>query len=318
MGGGYWDLSVRPWDAQKDLFETLSGGKNTAAREPMTDAAQLPTLATFPLDVPGGFNPSIVMWQGRLVAMVRTVQHGATVNFFGEVQDRRLVNPKRVNEPRGFKSAWGIEDCRLFVMDNSLWAVATYGQGGSTQLARGSSAKKIGHALAKMVIGRLDPNGNFEFGCIQESPRHEKNWSPIVDQVDGKDRLRFLYAVNAPVVTVWDGSRAMPPAAELAESTGHLRGGSQVIPYKDGWLTVAHGVANTKGKMYTHRFVSYDKGLTSAKEGRPFYFQHRGCEFCAGMARLPGGDFALSYGVTDDRAFVAEVATDTVDEFLDV
>jgi hypothetical protein len=314
--GGYYDMSQDPWTAWKQMYETLAGGKATSAREPMTNAAQLPTLATFPLDTnPSGFNPSLAMWQGRMMAIVRTVQRGITVNMMGEVRDRRLLNPRRVNEPRGFRSAYGIEDCRLFVLDDSLWAVVTYGDGDSKK------PQKTGHVLAKMAVGKLTPQGDFEFLHCQDSPRHEKNWGPIVDQDGGKDRLRLLYAVNSPVVIGWDAAsgKVTPAPKDIAESTGHLRGGSPLLPFKDGWLAVVHGVADTKDKMYTHRFVAYDKDIKSAKVGRPFYFQRRGCEFAAGLIQPggPTGDFVISYGVDDNRAFACEVASDTVEEFLE-
>jgi len=308
---GYWDLSSDPWSAWKDMYDTLAGGKTAMGRAPLTNAAQLPTIATFSLDVPGkGFNPSVAMFNGRLMAIVRTVPRQSTINMLGEIRDRKLIGARRVGDPRGVRTKWGFEDCRLFTFEGVLHVSATFGDAGAS----------IGQPRARMAVLRIGPSGDFETVVSVSSIRHEKNWMPVVDQIDDAERLRFVYSTAPFVLLHWAGGPSPSPDT-LQDPNGLLRGGSQLVPWKkDEWIAVVHECAVGKDKLYTHRFVTFDKELTKAtKVGRPFYFQKRGIEFCSGLIAPTGSDgfYRLSYGVDDTRAFVGEVVEETIEEFLE-
>jgi hypothetical protein len=83
-----------------------------------------------------------------------------------------------------------------------------------------------------------------------------------------------------------------------------LRGGSQVIPHDDGWLCLTHEVAWRPERVYLHRFVKFTKDFHVEAISDPFYFQHVGIEFCAGLAR-DAERLVASYGVNDASAHLA-------------
>jgi len=92
-----------------------------------------------------------------------------------------------------------------------------------------------------------------------------------------------------------------------------LRGGSQVIRWRDGWLAVVHDVRprDTKhGRMneYRHRFVRWDDSLVAPWVSEPFRLgdDELGLEFCAGLAIGSSDTVVLSTGIADDRAELIE------------
>jgi hypothetical protein len=61
-------------------------------------------------------------------------------------------------------------------------------------------------------------------------------------------------------------------------------------------------------RYYQHRFVWFDHNACLGGMSRPFFFNHKGIEFAAGLARHPDGKRLLvSYGVADREAWVATV-----------
>lgn len=281
-------------------------------------ATQLPALDTFGLNAAeSSFNPSLVAWRGKVMAIVRTLVPNTTrtVNVFGEVRDRGLRDSAPVGEGAVMPTLQGFEDCRLFVLGDELWVVGSHGQPQANPTA--------GVARSSVVVLKIS-GGQFTEAYSQPTDRYEKNWVPCVDG----ESLRLVYATAPLVVLGWDPAARrtqMPP--NLPSNCGVLRGGTGLVPYKDGWLSVVHEVSGGQGQevLYAHRFVKFDKALTSARPGKAFYFQKRGVEFCAGIIALEErGTFMLSYGVEDNagltgqkRAFVAEVAEETVEEMLE-
>ncbi|NDA79149.1 MAG: hypothetical protein EBY07_15530, partial [Actinobacteria bacterium] len=92
-----------------------------------------------------------------------------------------------------------------------------------------------------------------------------------------------------------------------------LRGGSQAIRHGDGWLAVVHDVRprQTKfGRMneYRHRFVRWDRALTSPMVSEPFRLgdDELGLEFCAGLTLGANDTVILSTGIADNRAELIE------------
>ena len=95
---------------------------------------------------------------------------------------------------------------------------------------------------------------------------------------------------------------------------GLFRGGSQLIPFDDGWLALVHETHLHDGQRhYRHRFVGFDASLRLRSVSRPFFFQTRGVEFAAGLAWRPDGrQLLVSYGVEDREAWLGAVDAEDV------
>ena len=170
------------------------------------------------------------------------------------------------------------------------------------------------NAMAMFMMSLHDLTLEEAQAWLQPGDALEKNWMPCVDG----DRLRLVYSTDPLIVFDWapDLGRVMQdPAGRNVGGT--VRGGSQLIKYRDGWLAVVHRLHFVDNrKVYAHQFAAFDRDLTSVRFGRTFFFNRVGIEFCAGLAHHQGR-FILSYGVEDSEAWIAEVAPETVAAFLD-
>ena len=69
-----------------------------------------------------------------------------------------------------------------------------------------------------------------------------------------------------------------------------MRGGSQVIRHKDGYLTLIHETdlynseQGRKNATYRHRFVLWDKDFKNQRFSKLFSFMNMKIEFCCGLA----------------------------------
>ena len=114
--------------------------------------------------------------------------------------------------------------------------------------------------------------------------RQEKNWAPIIHG-DG-DELRFMHRLGEVVDT--DGVTLIKHDTGLAAD--HISGSSQVIPFESGWLLVSHEARNLPGshlRYYYHRFAYFDRDFRLCKLSRPFVFEDKQIEFCAGLCWHP-------------------------------
>ena len=191
----------------------------------------------------------------------------------------------------------GFEDARLFPWDGGLWCSATIRELSSEGWCEQVLARidrRPGEPCRLMDWRVLTPDG---------ARRHEKNWMP---QADGRT-LRFLYSCDPTRVVDEHGktvTEAMPVIA-----TDHFRGGSQMIRFCGGWLTLIHEVSvNGSARHYVHRFVWFDAMNMLRSVSRQFFFHRKGVEYAAGLAWHPDGKCLLiSYGVGDSEAWIATV-----------
>ena len=100
-----------------------------------------------------------------------------------------------------------------------------------------------------------------------------------------------------------------------------LRGGSQVIKYKDYWLTLTHETSlfnselGRKDGRYRHRFVVWDKDWNIVKMTDCFSFMCGEIEFSCGAAFYQD-KFLISFGFQDNCAYILEMPESLLEEFL--
>jgi tetratricopeptide (TPR) repeat protein/predicted GH43/DUF377 family glycosyl hydrolase len=275
-------------------------------------------------------NPSIARVDGDLACIVRTVNYevqfgecGAayvtpdnapimTRNFYvclGEdlsvVAAHEILPPADMPPPE-FDGIRGFEDLRLIE-----WNGETYVNGTCCELEEGG--------WRNMIRARIDRDAwRLEELAVllpDTTPRQaEKNWAPFV--VGGE--LRYVYScgptkvVNAEADTV--------SVNEPAIRAVTFRGGSQLVPFEDGWLCCIHEVALTPGtqrRVYFHRFVWFDADLNLRRVSIPFVFNKPRFEFCAGLAWAKDGEkLIVSYGVDDREAWLGTFDAAELSNFL--
>ena len=298
-----------------------------------------------------GMNPSVATTPaGELVANLRWVNYrigyhapGGVVRTRNELvrielsDDAALVTSRSpVTEASGMgplPKAWivGYEDCRIFRWNRRWFATATVRDRRPDGLAQ--------IALLELdVPDSLDGESRVVRVDVQTSinnDQHQKNWVPLVRRPSapelasapsaspGGEELLLIYEADPTLVLRVDPETRQ--AARFAEDTPQpvlktLRGSSQAIAFElegaPGWLYVAHeAFGDGKARRYTHRLVWLDAMLEIKHASDPFYFHHRGVEFCAGMT-LHADRLVLSYGVEDAEAWIAIVEPDEARAWL--
>jgi hypothetical protein len=137
------------------------------------------------------------------------------------------------------------------------------------------------------------------------------------------DPIRFLYRPGH-VVDAFGQDLLRHPTPRLR--TDSFSGGSQLIPFKDGWLGIiheAHVYTDRPWKRYySHRFVYYDAEFRFARVSPPFFFKDKVIEFVAGLAWHPDSQesveptFIISFGFRDCEAWLARVPASEVWDFI--
>jgi tetratricopeptide (TPR) repeat protein len=142
----------------------------------------------------------------------------------------------------------------------------------------------------------------------------EKNWLPF--RIN--EALKVLYS-NDPV-TILDATTDLVLEAKNPSQydLSGFRGSAAPIQWGEHWLYVVHETTShrtDKKRTYIHRFCLMTYDYKFLKCSAPFYFEERGIEFCAGMARYKDG-VILTYGINDTRARMTYVTENTINEML--
>lgn len=288
-------------------------------------------------DPPEGFHnstPSIIHHEGNLVALVRCVNYTMDAEGRYMIGDRpfgdtpintrnfvmkiapdltMLSSPSEIRMPQDwptpkFPAVLGWEDMRLFVYLGRLYIIANLRE----QNEEGNCEQFVGRLLHQ--------DDHFTLfwwdHIIGPNPgRPEKNWMPIVER--NPREPRFLYACDP--TTVVDMKGEVRSQCQSLFSARDFRGGSQVIPFRDGHLALVHDVHwRDLRRYYFHRFVFFENDCTQISQvSLPFFFEHRGIEFAAGMTACDD-ELLITYSVEDNSSRIATVKADEVMSLLRV
>lgn len=267
-------------------------------------------------------NPSVANVNGQIVTTMRTVNYTIlpsghysvrgdngtysaehpirTRNFLVRLSDKfEPLSSKEIHEPLmpppEFPLVRGFEDMRLFEHAGDLHVSACM-----RELNPEGYAEQV---VARVVEGsdRADIDGWFR---IRPKVRqHEKNWMPWA--YGGK--VNFVYRLGQIIDKDGNIQHQVPA---LGIDASRLSGGSQLIPFRGGWLAVVHEARPLPDgkRYYNHRFVWFDMAGAMRFLSLPFVFHEKQIEFCAGLAWHPDGErIMLSYGVKDSEAWIVTV-----------
>lgn len=285
-------------------------------------------FVALPANLPSSYvamNPSVAATDDGLHVLLRGVNysidsHGAYAvrdtagavrsrNYLAQLDDAlQMTQPAAITDQTDRQIApdatiLGFEDCRLFRWRNQWWASAT---------VRDQDADM----RAEMVLLELDEHGAARTCRTLRgygTQVHEKNWMPCVRG----DELLFVYGCDPltvlKVVQLEDQTARVELLVQSAPSVAadHLRGGSQLLWFDDGWLAATHEVVHAgSSRHYLHRLIWLDEDFQLRRITMPFFLMYEGIEFVAGMARVPSRDsIVISFGVRDAEAHLAEIST---------
>lgn len=246
-----------------------------------------------------------------------------TSNIFCELnEDFNIKYYTRIDTSKfdTYEPMWdfvGLEDGRIVRWDNKLYIIGvrrdttTNGEG-RMEL---SEIEIQDQKVIEVSRTRIPSPGDNTSYC-------EKNWAPILDKP-----FHFIKWHNGTEVVYYDkeNNTTTPVIMHNWKDLGcaDLRGGSQVIPYKDYYISLTHTTylfkspAGRKDGVYRHRFVVFGKNLEILNVSKEFSFLGADVEFSIGMTHHRN-DILVTFGFQDNAAYILKIPTNFFDEFLKI
>jgi len=208
----------------------------------------------------------------------------------------------------------GLEDARIF-----RWGGKLYHSGvrrDTTPIGQGrmeiSELKISGPAVFEISRVRIETPNDPDSYC-------EKNWMPVIDKPN--HYIKWTNPTELVKVDILTGKSETIAITNKVDLPRDLRGGSQVIPYNDGYIAITHEVdlfnsrEGRKDAVYYHRFIIWDAEWNIIKCSDAFHLMDADVEFCIGMAEL-GDSFLFTFGFQDNAAFVLKAKKSTIENFI--
>jgi hypothetical protein len=217
------------------------------------------------------------------------------------------------------KEVWefvGLEDARLVRWNGHLYGIGV--RRDTTPNGQGRmefSELEVGADAVKEISRyRIEPPDKTSY-C-------EKNWMPVLDMpyhfVKWTNPLEL---VKADLTTLAATQVRPVNDAERIDGLPDLRGGSQVIRWRDSYVCLVHECDlkmnrnNQKNAAYRQRFVTWDQDWNNLRVSDAFSFLDGEIEFCCGLA-LWQGDFLASFAFQDNAAFIVRIKEKTIPKLL--
>jgi hypothetical protein len=278
-------------------------------------------------------NPSILKINNKLIVNIRHVQYAlyhseklqkfqspygplvylnpedditlTTRNFLCELDLN--YNIKTIDEvdtsKLDVKPIWefvGLEDARLINWYDSLIL---------TGVRRDTTTNGVG----RMELSAVEENKEISRVRIEPPTDSycEKNWMPILDLPN-----HYVKWCNPTEIVEIDvktkSSKTIKIVKQNINLPRDLRGGSQVIKYKDYWVALTHEVdlwyneQGNKDAQYYHRFILWDKDWNIVHCSKDFKFMDAKIEFSCGL-HFENDKFLIPFGFQDTTAFLLEL-----------
>jgi hypothetical protein len=322
----------------KDILE--NGGSIHPLLIPSSDLDKLPSLT----------NPTVFNDNGKLYVNIRNINYTLyhsekkiyehqwgplvyihpendlklrTSNIFCELnEDLSIKWHTRIDTSRfdTYEPMWefvGLEDGRIVRWDDKLYIIGvrrdttTNGEG-RMEL---SEIEIHDQKVIEVSRTRIPAPGDNKSYC-------EKNWVPVLDKP-----FYFVKWHNGTEVVFYDQyeKTTTPIILHGWKDLGcaDLRGGSQIVPYKDYYISLVHTTylfrspAGRKDGIYRHRFVIFNKNFEIIKISKEFSMLGADVEFSIGMTHFRDS-MLITFGFQDNAAYVLKVNKDFLNRYLDI
>ena len=233
--------------------------------------------------------------------------HLRTWNYYLELDENyNIVRTNKIDTSKfPEKELWefvGLEDARIFCWDGKLYTSGVRRDLDTIGTGRMELCEIEVHDDEVVEVSRLriEPPNDPNSYC-------EKNWMPFLDlpyhyiKWSNPTEIVKVDPENQTSETVFLGERKNIPR--------DLRGGSQVISWKDYYVAITHEVdlfkseTGRKDAVYRHRICFWDKNFNLIKWTDDFSIMGGHVEFCVGLIQQ-GTDFLMSFGFQDNAAYL--------------
>jgi hypothetical protein len=233
--------------------------------------------------------------------------HLRTWNYYLELDENyNIVRTNKIDTSKfPEKELWefvGLEDARIFCWDGKLYTSGVRRDLDTIGTGRMELCEIEVHDDEVVEVSRLriEPPNDPNSYC-------EKNWMPFLDlpyhyiKWSNPTEIVKVDPENQTSETVFSGEKKNIPR--------DLRGGSQVISWKDYYVAITHEVdlfqseTGRKDAVYRHRICFWDKNFNLIKWTDDFSIMGGHVEFCVGLIQQ-GTDFLMSFGFQDNAAYL--------------
>jgi hypothetical protein len=233
--------------------------------------------------------------------------HLRTWNYYLELDENyNIVRTNKIDTSKfPEKELWefvGLEDARIFCWDGKLYTSGVRRDLDTIGTGRMELCEIEVHDDEVVEVSRLriEPPNDPNSYC-------EKNWMPFLDlpyhyiKWSNPTEIVKVDPENQTSETVFSGEKKNIPR--------DLRGGSQVISWKDYYVAITHEVdlfqseTARKDAVYRHRICFWDKNFNLIKWTDDFSIMGGHVEFCVGLIQQ-GTDFLMSFGFQDNAAYL--------------
>ena len=246
--------------------------------------------------------------------------HLRTTNFIAELNEELDITYYSKIDTSSFDNyepQWdfvGLEDVRLVEWENKLYGIGVRRDVDTIGTGRMEISEfEISDNIVKEVSRYRIP------GPLPDNEYCMKNCTPILDKP-----FHLLKWTNPTTLMEFYPDGRESKVYEVGQHNpgyNDMRGGSQVIPYKNGYLCLIHETElydseqGRKDATYRHRFVYWDKEFKNQKFSKLFSFMNIKIEFSCGMC-IHNDDFLITFGTQDNAGYILKVSQKVVEDFI--
>ena len=308
------------------------------------------TPLIIPSDLTNGtglMNPSIIVKNEKIIVIIRHVnytfyhsekklfQHPygpltyihpendlrlRTWNWYCEIgKDFKVDKYYKINTSQfdTYEPLWdfvGLEDARIIEWNNKLYI---------SGVRRDTTTNGVGRMELSQI--QISKNEVKEISRVRIEPPNdpnsycEKNWMPVLDMP-----FHYVKWANPTELVKVDpitGTSETISSSNTINLPRDLRGGTQILPFKDGYFAITHEVdlfkseEGRKDAIYYHRFIVWDKNFNIIKTTPEFHFMDADVEFSIGMAEYKN-DYLITFGFQDNAAYLLRAPKALIKKFI--
>ena len=265
----------------------------------------------------GLMNPSILIHNKKVLINLRTVnytfyhserklfQHPyGPLTYLHPENDIHLIN-KIDTSKFPDQELWdfvGLEDARLINWEDKLYL---------TGVRRDTTPNGVG----RMELCEIKVYDDKVVEVSRDRIEHpndpgsycEKNWMPFLDLP--YHYIKWGNPTEIVKINPEKGTSETIFTGEFKNLSRSLRGGSQVLSWRDYYVAITHEVdlfrseTDRKDVVYKHRVCFWDKNFNLVKASNDFSIMGGHVEFCVGLAQQ-GTDFLMPFGFQDNAAYL--------------
>ena len=245
--------------------------------------------------------------------------HLRTKNFYLELDnDYEITRIDEIDTSKfPDKQLWefvGLEDVRIFCWDGKLYTSGVRRDLDTIGTGRMELCEIEVHNNKVVEVSRvrIEPPNDPDSYC-------EKNWMPFLDLP--YHYIKWGNPTEVVKVNPENGTSETVFLGKRKDISRDLRGGSQVISWKDYYVAITHEVdlfkseTNRKDAIYKHRICFWDKNFNLVKWTDDFSIMGGHVEFCVGLAQQ-GSDFLMTFGFQDNAAYLLKFSEKLFEDII--